>query len=155
MTKRIIFFASLFFLVASCGKKVLIEETHTFDNNCWLRFEPEVFSVPVDNTECTHTVALTLRYDTSIFDHDELPLVVDFFLDSAELHNFTPYIRLRNAKGLLRGTTIGSYCTVTDTIDRIRTYNKAGVYTYRIKQRTSKYEIYGINSLTMRVVEND
>ena len=137
--------------MVSCGKKTLIDETHNFKNNCWLRFNPEVYRFDVNNTNDSHCIALTLRYDTNVFNASELPLVVDFFIDSNEMHNFFPTLRLRDAKGSLRGTAIGNYCTVTDTIDSRRIYNNKGSYTYRIKQGTSKYELYGISSLTLTV----
>ena len=146
------FFVALAF--ASCGKKTLIDETCNFDNNCWLRFEPAEFKVPVNDTENSNIVTVTMRYDTSMLEGEALPLVVNFFIDSSELHNFTPAIRLRDKKGNLRGQSLGKYCIVTDTIDRIRTYNSKGLYTYQIKQGTSKYELYGVTSLNLKIVEN-
>lgn len=144
----------MFLLLTSCGKKVLIDETHEFNNNCWLRFEPETFMFDVNDTDKSKCVSVTLRYDTSLYTNEVLPLVVDFFIDSTEKHNIAPSIRLRDAKGMLRGTAIGKFCTVTDTIDSRRIYNAQGRYTYKIKQRTSKFEIYGISSLNFKVVDN-
>lgn len=141
-------------LFSACGNKTLIDETHPFENNTWLRFNPEIFKVQVNNTDISNCVALTLRYDTAIYQQSQLPLLVDFYIDSNELHNFAPVMRLRDSKGKLRGEMVGQYCTITDTIDARRTYNTPGLYTYRIKQRTSKYEIHGINSLTLKIVEN-
>ena len=140
-------------LLVSCGNRTVLDETHQFDNNCWLRFEPEVFQADINNTERGHLITLSLTFDTSILTSAELPLVVDFFADSNELHNFAPSIRLRNRKGELRGETVANFCTVTDTIDRFRTYNQRDTYTYRIKQRTSKYEIYGVSSINLRIEE--
>ena len=107
--------------LASCGKKVLVDETHQFSDNKWLRFEPEMYSVKVDNTSDGYVITATLRYDTTMITGDILPLLVDFYIDSTELHNFTPNIRLRDRKGALRGSTVGQYCTVSDTLDRYRT----------------------------------
>lgn len=143
----------LLMLCISCGNKTLLDETHQFNNNCWMRFEPETYNFEVRNGEKGHAVILNLTFDTAVLTSDELPLVVDFFADSNELHNFAPTLRLRDRKGRLRGETIAQFCTVADTIDRYRTYNHTGQYTYRIKQRTSKYEIYGVCSLKMRVEE--
>ncbi|MBR3528845.1 MAG: hypothetical protein IKN84_04210 [Bacteroidales bacterium] len=142
---------ALVLLCTSCGNDTIFDESHSFDNDTWLRFEPEVFSVPVTNNDKPYCLTVSLRYDTSRFLDPKLPLVVDFFQDSNELHNFTPTIRLRNRNGKLRGECIDRYCTVTDTIDRFRMYNKPGTYTYRIKQRTSKYEIGGIASIALKV----
>ena len=137
--------------LASCGKKVLVDETHQFSNNKWLRFEPEMYSVKVDNTSDGYVITATLRYDTTMITGDILPLMVDFYIDSTELHNFTPNIRLRDRKGALRGSTVGQYCTVSDTLDRYRIYNKKGDYTYRLRHRTNKYEIEGVTSLNLKI----
>lgn len=149
--KRLLMLSVLTVLFVSCGRKVLLDETHQFDNDTWLRFEPEVFNVKVNNTENGYLITATLKYDTNRISGEVLPLLVDFYIDSTELHNFTPEIRLFDRRGFRRGTTIGQYCTVNDTLDRYRVYNKTGDYTYRIKHRTSKYELYGVTSLGLKI----
>ena len=151
--RRILILLIIPFFVA-CGNKTLIDETHTFDNDCWLRFEPETYKFDVADTERSHAVCVTLHYDTSRVMLDNLPLVVDFFADSNELHNITASIRIRDIKGNRRGETIGQYCIVSDTIDHHRTFNRKGQFTYRIKQGTSKYELYGVTSLNFKVTES-
>lgn len=142
---------ALVLLCTSCRNRTILDESHSFDNDTWLRFEPEEFAVPVSNSDMPYCLTVSLRYDTSRFNEAQLPLVVDFFQDSNELHNITPTIRLRDKKGNLLGEHIDRYCTVTDTIDRFRIYSKPGTYTYRIKQRTSKYQIGGIASIALKV----
>ncbi len=154
MKKTLLVSLTLMLLCAACGKKNIIDDTRSFAGNRWMRFEPEVFKVDIKNTDKQYIITTTLTYDTTVFNANELPLVVDFFADSNEMHNFTPTLRLKNADGTRRGQTIGALCSVTDTIDRLRSFNKAGDYTYRIKQRTSKYEIYGISSVTLHVEKN-
>lgn len=154
MKNSIIFFIKTLIIAlvtVSCSKGVVLEENHSFNNDTWMRFEPEVFQVPIVNNDIPYCLTVTLRYDTSMFMAKELPLVVDFFLDSNELHNITPTLRLRERNGKLRGEIMDHYCTVIDTLDRFRMYSKNGTYTYRIKQRTTKYEIGGITSFGLKV----
>ncbi len=154
MNKNILYIAiilAIFLIASSCNKKTIIDENHSFKNDTWMRFEPEVFLVPITNNDIPYCLTVTLRYDTSLLTAKELPLVVDFFLDSNELHNITPTLRLRERNGKLRGETLDRYCTVVDTLDRFRMYSKNGTYTYRIKQRTPKYEIGGITSFGLKV----
>lgn len=153
MKKTILLIFAAAALFTACGKKNLTDDTHSFAENRWMRFEPEVFKVDVRNTDKQYIISTTLTYDTTIFSADELPLVIDFYADSNELHNFMPSIRLKTKKGALRGSAVGQFHTVTDTIDRCRTFNKPGTYTYRIKQGTSKYQIDGISSLNFKVTE--
>jgi gliding motility-associated lipoprotein GldH len=149
--KKILLFLTASLLLVSCSKRVLLDETHDFANNIWLRFEPEVFKVDVKNIDDPYLVTMTLSYDTSLFDYETLPLSVEFFVDSNARHTFFPSIRLVNSDGVRRGTVIGQYCTVSDTLDRCRLYNEADQYTYRIKQRTSKYEIDGISGVGLKI----
>ena len=151
--KKLFLLLAVAMLCVSCGRKVLLDETHIFDNDTWYRFEPEKYKVQVNNTEKGYVITATLKYDTARLSGDVLPLLLDFYIDSTELHNFTPQIRLFDKKGMRRGATIGQYCTVTDTLDRYRIYNKTGNYTYSIKHRTSKYEINGVTSLGLKIEE--
>lgn len=144
-------FLAIVFVLASCGKKTLLNETHTFEGGTWNRFEPAEFKVNVKNIDKPYIVSVTLRYDTTVLYEPELPLIVDFFTDSNELHNILPKVRLRNRQGILRGETTAKFCTVTDTIDRRRYYNHPGTYTYRLRQRTTRYDIHGVESITLTV----
>ncbi|MCR4827845.1 MAG: gliding motility lipoprotein GldH [Bacteroidales bacterium] len=138
-------------ILAACGNKVCIDETHNFNNNTWMRFEPEVFNFDVKDIDAGYNVIVTLRYDTAAYPASTLPLVVDYFSDTNELRNYEHLLRLVQVDGKRRGETLGGYCTVMDTIDAMRVYNRKGTYTYRIKQATSKYEINGFSSLTFKV----
>lgn len=153
MKKTLLVSLTLMLLCAACGKKNIIDDTRSFAGNRWMRFEPEVFKVDIKNTDKQYIITTTLTYDTTVFNANELPLVVDFFADSNEMHNFLPSMKLRNRNGAPRGTMMAQFHTVTDTIDRCRTFNKPGTYTYRIKQGTSKYELNGISSLNLKVSE--
>ena len=153
MKKTLLVSLTLMLLCAACGKKNIIDDTRSFAGNRWMRFEPEVFKVDIKNTDKQYIITTTLTYDTTVFNANELPLVVDFFADSNEMHNFLPSMKLRNRNGTTRGTMLAQFHTVTDTIDRCRTFNKPGTYIYRIKQGTSKYELNGISSLNLKVSE--
>ncbi|MBP5190665.1 MAG: lipoprotein [Bacteroidales bacterium] len=149
--KKILVLLSAVLVLASCGRRVLIDDMHQFANDTWLRFEPETFEFDVDNIDEPYLVTVALKYDTTRLTDVSLPLVVEFFADSNARHTIFPVIRLVGRDGKRLGTTVDRYCTVTDTLDRCRLYNEKGRFTYRLKQRTSKYEIGGINGLGLKV----
>lgn len=151
MKSKFLYIIIVGLLAASCGSKTILDENHSFANNCWMRFEPVEFTIPKVNPDKAYRICLTLSYDTTRLSGLELPLLIKFYADSNERHTIIPDLQLRDAKGLLRGSTIGQYCTVTDTIDHYRRFNQAAPYTYSIKQRTSKYELYGISCLQLKV----
>lgn len=145
-------FATL--LLVACNSRTAIDEQHAFAGDSWLRFEPVQFQADINDASETYCVSVTLRYDTNLLTDPALPLMVEFYIDSLESHSFPSTIRLRDRRGQLRGTTIGNYCTVCDTIDRVRTYNQPGTYTYSIIQRTSRYEQRGVASVGLRIERN-
>ncbi|MBQ6238643.1 MAG: hypothetical protein IJK07_10560 [Bacteroidales bacterium] len=149
---KLLLAAMAMLVLTACGKRVLIDETHSFADNTWMRFEPEQFEVNVKNIDVPYQVTVSLQYDTTLVTGDALPLVVEFFADSNARHTLFPEIRLVD-RGQRRGTKVDRFCTVVDTIDRCRLFNEEGTFTYRIKQRTSKYEIGGIAGLGLRVSE--
>lgn len=149
--KKLFLLLTIAVLFASCGKRVLTDEAHGMPDDTWMRFEPEAFAVEVSNIDVPYLITMTLKYDTTRFTDEALPLVVEFFADSNARHTLFPEIRLINRAGDRRGTVVDRFCTVVDTLDRCRLFNEAGRYTYRIKQRTSKYEIHGITSVGLKV----
>lgn len=138
-------------MLVSCGKKVLIDETHSFDRNTWLWSEPESFVFDVNDVNNPYKIILTLNYDTEQVTIGTLPLKVEFFTDSNARHTLFPSMLLTQRDGLRRGTIIDRFCTVTDTLDRCRLFNEPGQYTYKVKQLTGKYEMEGVSALGMKV----
>lgn len=151
MKLRLLTIITVAILSASCGSRTVLDETKPFTNNCWMRFEPVEFTTPKVDPNKAYRISLTLRYDTTKIRGNELPLLVMFYADSNEHHTITPDLQLRDKKGTLLGNTVAQYCTVSDTIDYYRRFSHAEPYTYKIKQRTSKYELYGIASISMKV----
>lgn len=138
-------------LAVSCGTHTVLDETKPFANNCWKRFEPVEFTIPKVDSDKAYRISLTLRYDTTKLTGKMLPTLIMFYADSNEHHTITPDLELCNQKGQRQGKTVGQYCTVTDTIDYYRRFSHSAPYTYKIKQRTSKYELYGVSSIQMKV----
>ena len=137
-------------LAVSCGSRTVLDETVPFANNCWKRFEPVEFTIPKVNPDKAYRICLTIRYDTTRLTSSALPLLVMFYADSNEHHTIIPDLELRDQKGRRLGHTVGQFCTVCDTIDHYRRFNHAEPYVYKIKQRTSKYELYGVASIQMK-----
>lgn len=150
MNRKLLPLIALCLFVASCGSRTVLDETKPFSNNCWKRFEPVEFTIPKVDPNEAYRISLTLRYDTTRLTGKILPLLVVFYADSNERHTITPDFELCDQQGKRHGQTVGQYCTVSDTIDYYRRFSHAEPYTYKIKQRTSKYELYGVASLQMK-----
>lgn len=142
------------FCLAGCGNNVLLDETHSLPDNKWLRFEPEEFHFEVSDINACYNLSITVNYDTTLLTDRTLPLSVDYFSDVNEQHHLTRDIPLIDHQGNRRGDVLGRYCTISDTIGRYQVFNRKGEYTYRIKQRTSRYEMNGVSSINLKVVKS-
>lgn len=138
-------------LFSACNNTTIVDEKRNFNDNTWLRFEAEEYTLNITDVNAYYNTIATLCYDTSYITERSLPLVVDFYSDTNELHNFTTQIKLRDKNGRLRGQTIGQYCTVSDTIDHYRLYSREATYTYKIKQGTSRYALRGLSSIEVQI----
>lgn len=149
--KKTILAVALVSLLVSCGKRVLLDETHSLDKNVWMWSEPEVFDFEVQDVDNPYVIVMSMSYDTDLVTSSSVPLKIEFFTDSNARHTLFPSLTLVDRDGSRRGTKIDRFCTVTDTLDRCRLFNEAGVYTYKVKQLTGKYEMNGVSALGMKV----
>ncbi len=139
---------------AACNKP-LLDDTHHFVNEKWMRFEPEKYSFEVSNIDDCYDIVLTLRIDTTRFADKELPLIVDLYTANDEHRMFTTAATLHDRHGNLNGTRMGQYVDITVAAKRFLYFNTAGTQRLEIKQATSRYEIDGLNSLTVAVRKSD
>ncbi len=140
--------------LTACNKTIL-DETHTFTNETWLRFEPESYSFDIDDCYDCYDLLLTLRIDTTRYTDNVLPLIVDLYTANQEHRMFTTELKLHDRNGTLNGKRLGKYVDVTVPAKRFFYFNTEGTQRMEIKQATSRYEIAGINRLTATVQKSD
>ena len=140
--------ATLFF--CSCNK-VVLDETHTFENNTWMRFEPESYQFNIRNIDDCYDIIATLKVDTNQFFYKDLPLVVNMNSANGDQRMFYSHVALTNKSGKRQGETIGCYQTVTTKMREYVFFNTSGEQTVEVKQGTSKYELPGVVSFGLKV----
>ncbi len=139
---------------AACNK-TLLDDTHHFANEKWMRFTPEKYSFEVSNIDDCYDILLTLRIDTTRYSANELPLIIDLYTANDEHRQFSAEAKLHDRNGTLNGTRMGQYVDITIPAKRFFYFNSSGTQRLEIKQATSRYEIDGINRLTVEVKKSD
>lgn len=148
----LILLVALFF--CSCSNKSIFDETHTFANNTWMRFEPEKFVLNVDNADDSYDLYVALTVDTSKYRERGLPLILTLESPEQETRTIFGSVILRNEDGSWLGDFNENGKLVCN--HKLREYfffNTPGEYNLEIGQRTSKYEIHGIESLRLNIVK--
>lgn len=144
--------ASLIFV--SCDK-VVFESTRSFNNNTWMRFEPETFEFNIKNIEKCYNIVATVKIDTTLYKGFDFPLVVDMQNDQGEHRNFYAQIPLYNKQGLRNGEIVDNYQIVSTNIKEYFFFNTSGKQTIAIKQGTHKYDLNGVFNFGLKVEKAD
>ena len=150
--KRYLFIFALLcsFLVAACGGKVVVDDTHTFESDRWQSFEPQVFDFNIRNAEDCYDIYVTAVIDTALYHEKMLPLAVNLTGASGESRVFRYDMVVRD-----KNSWIGEYRDGLLYSKRcIRQYfffNGTGQFSLTFKQITSRYELSGIHALMLRI----
>ena len=102
-------------ILASCNK-IVYNDTRSFNNSTWMRFEPETFEFSVKNIEKCYNIVATVKIDTTLYKGFDFPLVVDMQNDYITGSMGTP-----EARGILGA--------VKDRIERARAEGDAICFT--------------------------
>ena len=141
-------------LLCSCANKTLLDETRTFQNDTWMRFQPEKFQVEAPNTEDCYNFVLSVTVDTMRYRQPSVPVTIEIESPSTEKRTLFSTLVLRNQDGkwLAHANPDGTM-SATQTVRQFYFFNTTGTHTVTIGQRTNKYEIHGIKSLHLNVTK--
>ena len=139
-------------LLCSCGNNVLLDDTRTFNNDTWLRFEPEQFEVTPKSTDDCYNFLLTLTIDTNRYHETGLPVMLEIDNSNHEKRTLFSTLVLRNHNGNWMGTfDEQGNLIITQAVRQYFFFSSTSPHTINVGQRTSKYEIHGIRSLNFKV----
>lgn len=153
--RRLLIIAILPLLFVSCKNKTILDETHNFNNQVWMRFEPEKYQFEITNTEDCYDIIFRIRLDTTVFTSEELPLIVDLFNGNEEHRNFTVTAKVHTKNGTLNGTRMAQFVDLELPAKKYFFFNASGTQRIEVKQATSHYELPGVNALNVTIRESD
>lgn len=144
--------SAILLLCAGCGQKPLHDESRTFANDTWMRFEPEHFMVNVTNTDDCFNIEVFVTVDTARYRESSIPLMLEVESPDHEKRTLFSTLPLRNLNGNCLGSfTDEGYLVCHQTVRDYYFFNSKGVHTLTLGQRTSKYEIKGIKELRLTI----
>lgn len=139
-------------LLCSCGKKVLLDDTRTFANDTWLRFQPEQFELTPSSTDDCYNFILTVTIDTSRFHETGLPIIMELDNANHEKRTLFSTLVLRNHNGSWMGNfDEQGYLVLTQSVRQYFFFSSTATHSLSLGQRTSKYEIHGIRSINLKI----
>ena len=151
-TERLLSIVFATLILCSCGKKVLLDDTRTFANDTWLRFQPEQFEVTPASTDDCYNFIVTITIDTSRFHETGLPIIMELDNANHEKRTLFSTLVLRNHNGSWMGHFDDhGNLIVTQTVRQYLFFSSTATHSLSLGQRTSKYEIHGIRSLNLKI----
>ena len=138
-------------LFASCNKKVLIDDTHTFANDTWNRFTPEVYNVDADNLDDCYNFFFTVEIDTIRYEGKQLPIMVNIFSPAGEQRQISYTLLLKDKDGHWTGEWHDGRLSHTRCIRQYFFFNTTGGFRFEITQTTPRYDLHGIHSAQLRI----
>ena len=141
---------SLTSLMIGCsGKKKAMpffEETVAFANGNWnYEYRIQEFKIEAKSSEKPYKVLLDIEHVQGL-NLTDLAFAVTFISPTGGESSrslFPQYADILNAEGTC--STVIAY--------QEKYFNESGVYTFRVYRRYPKYDLYGIKSLTLKLVE--
>ena len=137
-------------LLTACGNKAVFDETHTI-TGAWNRFEPENFTVDIQNAEELYDLFLCVSVDTARYRENSLPIHVNVISPVGERRMFPCSITLRDRTGAWKGEWRDGLLVVDKRVRECFSFNREGEHSITVGQGTHYYDINGIRSLRLRL----
>ena len=157
MKKKLLFFSfyllPFFLLLAGCSPSdTVYEGSVDFAGGKWLRFEPRELKVDIPDADECYELHISAVIDTALYHEAALPLTLKVTSGHGESRTLFADLLLHARDGHSLGQpNAGSRLVFTQRIREYFYFNSKGSHTVTIGQRTSRYEIDGIQRLTFTV----
>lgn len=135
-------------------QKDTIVVSHPFENCNWT-FKEEVTDMYFDITDTAtpYRIEFELTYDSVLNKIDELPITVTLGTpDGMETYVTSAFEFDRNLNKTITATGRGNECSMTVVAFPEKKLKQMGKYHINFYRKAKKYDNYGMNCLTMKVV---
>ena len=144
----------LLLVLLSCGcrpKQPILEETVSFPNHAWNRFNKVPFQVTVRNPETYYDILLRVSFMDG-FQYDEIPVNTVLKGPDGQVNVMRKVLGTRNADGGYAGSVYGDVWTVEKAVHTHRKFGKEGVHTMEVEHLTQYFDLDGIVSVGCVIV---
>jgi len=151
--KKSVFLFLLPVILSACSHAVVFNETKTFDNSTWRRFETIWFSVPVKKGNA-------LDFDLNFthlagFQYDKLWVDITFYTPDGTTRSRDYDFNLKDEAGNWKGDQSGDRWHVVLPIRKELPINENGTCRVRIENKYSKMQTPGIVELGLNVSRSE
>jgi gliding motility-associated lipoprotein GldH len=129
-------------LLSSCSEKTVYETNIDQPNQAWNTLKPAVFDFNIQDTSKTYKVCLALKLNHNMQER-LIPIDIQMIYPNSESRSDLQYLFVDSA------AHVGDYSVFT--LQANKHFNNPGKYHYSILQRTSKYDLAGVESIGIRV----
>lgn len=154
MRKHILKIVLLLVVLVSCGcrpKQPILEETVSFTNHAWNRFNKVPFKIAVRNPDTYYDILLRVSFIDG-FPYDEIPVNTVLKSPDGQVNVMRKVLGTHNADGGYAGSVYGDVWTVEKAVHSHRKFGKEGEYTFEVEHLTQYYDLEGIVSVGCVVV---
>lgn len=135
------------FLFFSCGQKMVVETTVNPQNQQWNTFKPIDFNFEIKDTSKPYKLSLAFKIDQQKMGEKSIPITYNFAYPNGENRADFKNLVLDSAskKGGLFEFALLKY----------KQFNHPGNYKLSVAQTTHKFNLEGIESVSLRVYETE
>ncbi len=158
---KIVLLAAPLLLLAACHssqKQEAIEVTHPFAQQNWSYPEQVIdFPFTITDTSKDYRIEFTLAYDSTVNVLSELPVSITLVYPDSMKTYVSSLIDFKTPEreAVIPTEHKGSGCSRTLVAFPKKKLNQPGNYRVSFYRKAEKYDNYGFNSLTLRVVPAD
>lgn len=133
------------------SRQPILEETVSFSNRAWNRFQKVTFWTTVRNPDTYYDIVLRVSFMDG-FPYDEIPVNTVLKAPDGQVNVMRKVLGTRNGDGSYAGTVYGDVWTVEKTVHSHRKFGKEGAHLLEVEQLTQYYDLDGIVSVGCVIV---
>jgi len=145
--KRVLFFAVAAFLISACSQRPVFEETRSFSNGVWNRFDVQSFQIPNVVAGQQYDVFLNIHCVPEEMNEKKLWANLTFFSPENEMRSQDIFLRMFDAQGQPSVELKGRVAQYRIQVFTGISFSMSGEYRFEVLPVSSKFDLTGIQHL--------
>ncbi len=142
------------FLLISCGKSSVYEQSVKFGNSGWNRFSKLKFDFEIKNSENRYDLFIEAKINDE-YQEQYLPLYLKADYSNGEIRTEKYSIKIKDNYNRFLKEKKDNIRLYSECIQRGKKFPKAGIYKYEFEHGTSQLVLSGIEEINFKIVKSD
>lgn len=147
LMKRLFFLAVVAFLISACSQKPVFEETRSFSNSIWNRFDVQSFQIPNIVAGQQYDVFLNIQCVPEDMNEKKLWANLTFFSPENEMRSQDIFLRMFDPQGQPTVELKGRIANYRIQVFTGISFGVSGEYRFEVLPVSSKFDLTGIQRL--------